>query len=96
VPPPRTIGEKHIPALKTLALRVVTLPPEVDSLSGTIGSILLQEDRVQVLRMIRPQTPKPVHRHMNTLLLLDDGWAAERAYTPHAMAKLLSGRALPN
>jgi transposase len=28
--------------------------------------------------MMRRQTPSPVHRRMNTLLLLDDGWSAER------------------
>jgi hypothetical protein len=27
--------------------------------------------------MMRQQTPSPVHRHMNALLLLDDGWTAE-------------------
>jgi transposase len=28
--------------------------------------------------MMRHHTPSPVHRRMNALLLLDDGWAAER------------------
>jgi len=28
--------------------------------------------------MKRRQTPSPVHRRMNALLLLDDGWAVER------------------
>jgi transposase len=42
------------------------------------GSILTPEDRAQLLRMMRRQTPSPVHRRMNALLLLDDGWAAER------------------
>jgi hypothetical protein len=28
--------------------------------------------------MMRRQTPSPVHRRMNALLLLDDGWAVER------------------
>jgi transposase len=28
--------------------------------------------------MMRRQTPSPVHRRMNALLLLDDGWTAER------------------
>jgi Homeodomain-like domain len=28
--------------------------------------------------MMRRHTPSPVHRRMNALLLLDDGWAAER------------------
>jgi transposase len=31
-----------------------------------------------LLRMMRCQTPSTVHRRMNALLLLDDGWAAER------------------
>ncbi len=42
------------------------------------GRILSPEDRAHLLRMMRRQTPSPVHRRMNTLLLLDDGWAAER------------------
>jgi transposase len=42
------------------------------------GSILPPADRTQLLRMMRRQTPSPVHRRMNALLLLDDGWAAER------------------
>ena len=28
--------------------------------------------------MMRQQTPSPVHRRMNALLLVDDGWTAER------------------
>jgi hypothetical protein len=31
-----------------------------------------------LLRMMRCQTPSTAHRWMNALLLLDDGWAAER------------------
>jgi len=42
------------------------------------GAILLPEDRARFLRMMRHHTPSPVHRRMNALLLLDDGWAAER------------------
>jgi transposase len=42
------------------------------------GSILTPVDRVHLLRMMRRHTPSPVHRRMNALLLLDDGWAAER------------------
>jgi transposase len=42
------------------------------------GRILSPEDRAHLLRMMRRHTPSPVHRRMNTLLLLDDGWAAER------------------
>ncbi len=42
------------------------------------GRILSPEDRAHLLRMMRRQTPGPVHRRMNTLLLLDGGWAAER------------------
>lgn len=42
------------------------------------GVILTPEDRAQLLRMMRRQTPSPVHRRMNALLLLDDGWAVER------------------
>ena len=40
--------------------------------------ILSPEDRARFLRLMRRQTPSPVHRRMNALLLLDDGWAAER------------------
>jgi transposase len=42
------------------------------------GSILTPEDRAHYLRKMRHLTPSPVHRRMNALLLLDDGWAAER------------------
>jgi transposase len=42
------------------------------------GVILTPADRAHLLRMMRRHTPSPVHRRMNALLLLDDGWAAER------------------
>ncbi len=42
------------------------------------GSILTPSDRLHLLRMMRRHTPSPVHRRMNALLLLDDGWAVER------------------
>ena len=42
------------------------------------GAILPPEDRAHLLRMMRQQTPSPVHRRMNALLLVDDGWTAER------------------
>jgi transposase len=42
------------------------------------GAILTPEDRAHLLLMMRQQTPSPVHRRMNALLLLDDGWTAER------------------
>jgi transposase len=42
------------------------------------GSILTPEDRAHFLRKMRHLTPSLVHRRMNALLLLDDGWAAER------------------
>lgn len=42
------------------------------------GAILTPEDRAHLLRMMRRQTPSPVHRRMNALLLLDDGWNAEQ------------------
>jgi transposase len=41
-------------------------------------SILSPGDRARLLRMMRQQTPSTVHRRMNALLLLDDGWTAER------------------
>jgi transposase len=42
------------------------------------GSILTASDRTHLLWMMRRHTPSAVHRRMNALLLLDDGWAAER------------------
>jgi transposase len=42
------------------------------------GLLLTPEDRAHLLRMMRRQTPSPVHWRMNALLLLDDGWTAER------------------
>jgi hypothetical protein len=42
------------------------------------GAILTPEDRTHLLLMMRQQTPSPVRRRMNALLLVDDGWTAER------------------
>lgn len=42
------------------------------------GLVLTASDRVQLLRAMRRQLSSTVHRRMNVLLLLDDGWAAER------------------
>jgi transposase len=42
------------------------------------GTVLIAEDRAQLLRMMRRQMNSHVHRRMNVLLLLDDGWTAER------------------
>ena len=42
------------------------------------GAILTPEDRGHQLSMMRRLTPSPVHRRMNALLLLDEGWSAER------------------
>lgn len=42
------------------------------------GAILSASDRAHLLRLLRRQTPSTVHRRANVLLLLDDGWAAER------------------
>src|ERR1700761_5372393 len=42
------------------------------------GLVLTVADRAQLLRMMRRQKPSTVHRRMNALLLLDDGWTAER------------------
>src|ERR1700756_404881 len=57
---------------------VFTAPVGWDSLIGMSGAILTAEDRAHLLRMMRRQTPSPVHRRVNALLLLDDGWAGER------------------
>ena len=42
------------------------------------GALLSPQDRAHFLRMMRQHTPSPVHRRMNALLLLDDGWPVER------------------
>src|SRR5215217_4992145 len=42
------------------------------------GLFLDPSDRAHLLAMMRRQTPSAVHRRMNALLLLDDGWTAER------------------
>jgi transposase len=42
------------------------------------GVLLPPEDRAHFLAMMRRQTNSAVHRRMNALLLLDDGWTAER------------------
>ena len=42
------------------------------------GAILTPADRTYLLRMMRRQTNSHVHRRMNVLLLLDDGWSVER------------------
>jgi transposase len=42
------------------------------------GAILTPADRGHLLQMMRRQTNSHVHRRMNVLLLLDDGWTAER------------------
>jgi transposase len=58
--------------------RPFTGAQEFDSLGWMSGSILSAADRAQLLRLMRHQTPSTVHRRMNALLLLDDGWTAER------------------
>jgi transposase len=52
--------------------------PDFRFAAAMSGAILAPEDRAHLLRMMRQQTPSPVHRRMNALLLLDDGWTAER------------------
>lgn len=42
------------------------------------GAILSPTERTYLLRMMRRQTNSHVHRRMNVLLLLDDGWPVER------------------
>jgi transposase len=42
------------------------------------GSVLSAEDRVYFLTLMRRQMNSAVHRRLNVLLLLDDGWPAER------------------
>jgi transposase len=42
------------------------------------GLVLTTEDRAHFLEMMRRQINSAVHRRMNVLLLLDDGWEAQR------------------
>ena len=42
------------------------------------GALLTPEDRGHFLKMMRRQTNSSVHRRMNVLLLLDDGWSVPR------------------
>lgn len=42
------------------------------------GAVLTPEDRAYFLAALRRQGNSAVHRRMNALLLLDDGWTAER------------------
>ena len=42
------------------------------------GALLSPEDRAYFLRMMRRQLNSAVHRRMNVLLLLDDGWSVPR------------------
>jgi transposase len=42
------------------------------------GAVLTPEDRAYFLSAMRRQGNSAVHRRMNALLLLDDGWTAER------------------
>jgi transposase len=42
------------------------------------GAVLPPDERAYLLVMMRRQLNSAVHRRMNVLLLLDDGWAAER------------------
>src|SRR6186997_2671626 len=39
------------------------------------GLVLTAEDRAHFVQMMRRQINSAVHRRMNVLLLLDDGWA---------------------
>lgn len=67
------------------------------------GVLLTVEDRAYFLAMMRRHTTSAVHRRMNALLLLDDGWTAEQvaaalfidAETAHAHRRLYTagGRA---
>lgn len=43
------------------------------------GLLLAAEDRAHFLALMRRQTNSAVRRRTNALLLLDDGWTAERA-----------------
>ena len=49
-----------------------------DSVRRMSGLLLPPEERAHLLLMMRRQTPSPVHRRMNALLLLDDGLTAEQ------------------
>ncbi|WP_424138237.1 IS630 family transposase [Roseomonas chloroacetimidivorans] len=47
-------------------------------MSGMAGAVLSPADRAYFLAMLRRQTNSAVHRRMNALLPLDDGWTAGR------------------
>lgn len=63
------------------------------------GAVLSPEDRGYFLALMRRQLNSAVHRRLNALLLLDDGWTAERvaealfieAETVHAHRRLYAG-----
>src|ERR1700756_3333661 len=83
VAPSRPYSQEHAarvlyPESVRIRCGVFTAPVGWDSLIGMSGAILTAEDRAHLLRMMRRQTPSPVHRRVNALLLLDDGWAGER------------------
>ena len=46
------------------------------------GLILSAEDRAYFLQMMRRQRNSAVHRRMNVLLLLDDGWEPRQIAAP--------------
>ena len=52
------------------------------------GELLSPLDRAHFLVMIRRHLNSAVHRRMNALLLLDDGWMVERVADRRACARL--------
>jgi hypothetical protein len=46
------------------------------------GAVLTPAERASFLAALRRQGNSAVHRRMNALLLLDDGWTAERLAGP--------------
>src|SRR5882757_2932951 len=72
------IGHWYTPTPRKSARPPLCESPELRFAARMSGAILTPEDRAHLLRMMRQQTPSPVHRRMNALLLLDDGWTAER------------------
>ena len=67
-----------IPRLRENPCKALGSRLEVRFASSMSGRILSPEERARLLATMRRQTPSTVHRRVNAILLLDDGWAAER------------------
>jgi hypothetical protein len=71
-------GYVGIPRLRENPPSPLCESPDLQFAARMSGAILTPADRAHLLRMMRQQRPSPVHRRMDTMLFLDDGWSAER------------------